>query len=507
MAQLDRPRIAQLVHLTGAQRGQTRRIWGVTSLGIAEDSTITAVVGDSTPGDDAVAVIMPDDEGWRLEVAPEAKIWVNGVRVRHRALRHGDLIEFGEGGALVRFRPRSGAPYKSVREAMSDCVDAARLSGRGPVDRVGLLLRGGSYEMATQVSPPVRVLAAVALVAVLGSITSLWVQNNRLEDELASQLARIEGLSGLLESSEFEAFTEADVEAVRSELDFRIEDTLTRIEALETRATARGRVIAEASDAVVFLQGAYGFVEAQGGRALRMGREGANGPLTLDGDGQVLELRYTGTGFVLEDGIHIVTNRHVAQPWEFDPNATRLVDQGFVPVMRRLIGYLPEQAEPFDVRVTQVHDRADAAVLECSEALDGLAGLRLAESAVTIGDEVIVMGYPTGMRALLARADPDFVSELFSAGPVGFWELAQHLAEGGYMAPLATRGIVGQTTAGAVVYDADTTHGGSGGPVLTLDGDVVAVNAAILPEFGGSNLGVPVALVRDLLAQQHADDE
>ena len=48
-------------------------------------------------------------------------------------------------------------------------------------------------------------------------------------------------------------------------------------------------------------------------------------------------------------------------------------------------------------------------------------------------------------------------------------------------------------SASAVVYDADTTHGGSGGPVLSLDGRVLAVNAAILEDFGGSNLGVPSA--------------
>ena len=61
------------------------------------------------------------------------------------------------------------------------------------------------------------------------------------------------------------------------------------------------------------------------------------------------------------------------------------------------------------------------------------------------------------------------------------------------MAPLASRGIVGQVTSASVVYDAETTSGGSGGPVLTLEGRVVAINTAILPEFGGSNLGVPAA--------------
>ena len=58
---------------------------------------------------------------------------------------------------------------------------------------------------------------------------------------------------------------------------------------------------------------------------------------------------------------------------------------------------------------------------------------------------------------------------------------------------------MGQVTPGSVVYDAETTHGGSGGPVLNLDGEVVAVNSAIIPEFGGSNLGVPPNEVRALL--------
>ena len=72
--------------------------------------------------------------------------------------------------------------------------------------------------------------------------------------------------------------------------------------------------------------------------------------------------------------------------------------------------------------------------------------------------------------------------------------------EAGYIAPLATRGFVGQVTPAAVVYDAETTSGGSGGPVINLAGEVIAVNAAILPEFGGSNLGVPIAFARELLA-------
>jgi len=35
--------------------------------------------------------------------------------------------------------------------------------------------------------------------------------------------------------------------------------------------------------------------------------------------------------------------------------------------------------------------------------------------------------------------------------------------------------------------------------VLDVNGAVVAVNSAILPEFGGSNLGVPIDKVRQLI--------
>ena len=64
-----------------------------------------------------------------------------------------------------------------------------------------------------------------------------------------------------------------------------------------------------------------------------------------------------------------------------------------------------------------------------------------------------------------------------------------------------SRGIVGQVSQATSVYDAETALGGSGGPVLDISGAVVAVNAAILPKYGGSNLGVPVAWVRALLAE------
>jgi S1-C subfamily serine protease len=60
---------------------------------------------------------------------------------------------------------------------------------------------------------------------------------------------------------------------------------------------------------------------------------------------------------------------------------------------------------------------------------------------------------------------------------------------------------VAQINPAAVIYDAETTVAGSGGPALNREGRVVAVNAAILPEFGGSNIGVPTAHLDALLEE------
>jgi S1-C subfamily serine protease len=109
------------------------------------------------------------------------------------------------------------------------------------------------------------------------------------------------------------------------------------------------------------------------------------------------------------------------------------------------------------------------------------------------------MGYPTGLRAMLAQTGDSFLAELQQDDSLGFWEVAERLSRAQFIRPLASRGIVGQLSEATVVYDADTTHGGSGGPVLDINGEVIAINTAIIPEYGGSNFGLPVVYARSLL--------
>ncbi|MDX1388450.1 MAG: trypsin-like peptidase domain-containing protein [Acidobacteriota bacterium] len=496
-----------VVHLSGRYRGTMHRLSGDSlRIGIAPDSEIRFSLNDLTPGlsklpeSGPYAILERHGDTYELHAAEEADIWVNGVRTEHVVLASGDVIEIGQGGPVLRFRLHSTgtAAYKSVADVFSDCAHCARHS-RNAFDRAGILIAGPPMELLTKTSPLVRIVVASFLVLLVVGIGGLWVRNLILERRLEEETQFVRGLADLLERNE-SAFRVEDLDRLRKEMTAQLSTNLERIAALEARAGARKRVIDSVARSVVFLQGAYG-LEGADGKPLRfvgIGPDGSplRGPfgeprVTVEGDGPVLEIPYTGTGFVASRDGYLFTNRHVALPWEFDPPAQFFVAQGFEPVMRRFIGYLPEVAEPFEVTLVRASEDHDVALLECEPLGEEIVPLELATDTVRVGDEVIVMGYPTGMQALMARTDPEVVRELIEAGPPDFWELARKLAEGGHIAPLATVGVVGQITSGAVVYDAETTHGGSGGPVLDLDGRVLAVNAAIVPEFGGSNLGVP----------------
>jgi S1-C subfamily serine protease len=221
--------------------------------------------------------------------------------------------------------------------------------------------------------------------------------------------------------------------------------------------------------------------------------------LTLEGDGPVAERQFTGTGFVVTATGALLTNRHVALPWEFDASVEALGEQGMEPVSIKFIGYLPNIREPFPVRLLKASDDADLAVLQCQGVTGGIARLRLSDTPPKPGDEAIVMGYPTGLRSMLAQTGDAFIEKLQNGDDLDFWAVAARLSGEQFIQPLASRGIIGQVTRATVVYDAETTHGGSGGPVLDINGEVIAVNAAIIPEYGGSNLGVPAEYARRLL--------
>lgn len=496
-----------LVFLSGSRRGAAVTLTG-DEIRVGTDSAMDLQLPDyggpySAPHH---LTLIRRGASYELRAEPDRAVWVNGERVEQLVLASGDVLELGRDGAILRFRlyPAGVAPRRSAAEVFSDCVECVVHGTESHIGRAGMLLAALPLDLATRTSWAFRGTVLLAL-SVLGvSSWTLAHRSSALEQRLADVTGQVE-LGELLDRSDEEArITEADLATLLQE----VETAGVRIDEIRAQIGAPTRVVRAASAATILLQGSYGFRDPATHRPVRLAARPDGGPadraagellVTLDGDGPLLDLPYSGTGFVVSaDGL-ILTNRHVARPWDYDANGTWFLDQGLEPVMHRFLGFLPGEREPFDVAFVAASDDADLALLRGGSVTGGLAYLELAERPPQPGDEVIVLGYPLGIRALLARTDPAFVRELRGNGEVDSWEVARQLAERGYVTPLATRGIVGQRTEQFVVYDAETTSGGSGGPVLDMDGRVVAVNTAIMTEFGGSNLGVPAVRARELL--------
>lgn len=506
---------AFIVPLSGGQRGTMHRLMGDTVC-ISQDSDVgTLLTAPSMSISDCNSPFRLHrlSESHELEIAPGHRIWLNGESLSNSALlATGDVLEIGSNGVLLRYCLCSGnAPSnRSLVDAFSDCIDCARYS-RGPlVRRSGLFLANMFSEVTARTTFWFRLGVVGVLILLALSTAGLTHHNLQLNERLVRDEALVSDLAALLERTERTALTREDFGTARAKLEDNHSASAQRIAALEARSGAPAQVIATASESIVFLQGAYSFVEEGGARSLRyvVGPDGnplatpQGGPaVSLDGTGPVAEAPFTGTGFVVSSDGLIVTNRHVAVPWESDPRVESFKQMGLVPVVHRFLGYLPSLEESFDVGLVSASEQADVALLRGDAIPTHIRPLELSLVPPRPGDEVIVMGYPTGFHALLARADAKFREALRNEEELDFWSLAQHLATHRRITPLATRGIVGQITPDAVVYDAETAQGGSGGPVLGLNGKVLAINTAILREFGGSNLGVLVNHALPLLTR------
>jgi S1-C subfamily serine protease len=503
--------IPVIVHLSGRLRGATVRPLGdYLRIGTFPGAEIPLVRSPGEVPPEEYAVLRRQGDLYEIDVATGKQVFVNGDPVDRRVLASDDVLEIGRGGPVLRFRlARAGTQgQKSLTQALADSTDSVRRSGFNRVSQVGMLLTHVPRELATQTSWTVRAVVVGLLVTLAAAAALLGWRGLVLERRLAQAQGHVAGLAELLERQSENPRTGAELDTMLADLRSNLSETSRRVHALEGQSAAVRLVIAAASRSTAFVQGSWGFVDPQTGRALRVllgpGGEPIRGPdgapvVTTDEQGTVIESFYTGTAFAAGDEGRFVTNRHVAEPWTMEDAALQVAAQGWVPVVRRLIAWLPGVREPFTLQVVALSDSADLAVLRAESPRRSVEALPLADGLPQAGEEVIVLGYPLGIRALVARADRRFLEELQGDTTMDFWGVGQRLARTDRISPLASRGIVGQVSRDAVVYDAETTMGGSGGPVLSLKGEVLAVNAAILPEFGGSNLGVPARRVIELM--------
>ena len=514
------PGTALLEVLTGPARGTA--VWlGEPTLDVSldeEDMIRVAEAGSEPLRDGLVARLHRAGDSYEIEAIDENPLWINGERVGARLLQQRDLIEFGDKGPLSRFRlHRQGDLLRrSLGDMLDDAIDYTRVSRKPRLHRWRHALRALLYDFALKTTLICRVGVILALILLGYLALQQYRSGVLLQQQAETSATRLEDFARGLSRTRDEALRPADLNRLRQELRRSLSDTAERLQVLEERSDASQRVIASATRSIVLLQGAFGFRDLESQRLLRYQTDEEGNPLfslrgqpllTLEGDGEIARREFTGTAFLIGARGLFLTNRHVALPWEDETALERLIEQGLEPVIFRFQAYVPGIEKALPVELLEAGEHIDLALLRCSEAVDGLPHLQFSQRRPEPGDEVIVMGYPTGLRALLAQTGDSFLAELQDNGSLGFWEIAERLSEAGFIRPLASRGIIGQRSAATLVYDAETTHGGSGGPVLDIDGRVVAVNTAIIPEYGGSNFGIPIEFARELLTQAELEIE
>ena len=120
-------------------------------------------------------------------------------------------------------------------------------------------------------------------------------------------------------------------------------------------------------------------------------------------------------------------------------------------------------------------------------------------TASVAGDPVVLIGYPTGIEGILARAGDDTTEKVTENAHQITQVVSRLQAERPTCLTTTTQGHIGDVLKDKIVYDAATTSGGSGGPLFNRDGKVIGVNFAVLNNFGGSNLAVPIRYADELV--------
>ena len=283
--------------------------------------------------------------------------------------------------------------------------------------------------------------------------------------------------------------------------------TRKRIATLETERAAGERIIRDFAGGVGLIEGRYAFYDAEGcplrvslgddGQPRR--REDGSPVLSPESSGPLFTREFFGTGFLVDRRGLLLTNRHVAEPWWNDATADRLRGEGMKPRFEVFRAFFPNETEPFELSTERVSETVDLAVvrLELRERPIPVLALELTGSGAVPGQPVVVLGYPTGLHALLAKADHSVVSRILSESVSQ--AVTESLGKAGLIRPSATQGHIGDVTRTDVVFDAPTAQGGSGGPVLNRRGKVIAVEYAVLTGFAGSSFGVPIGHALELL--------
>lgn len=481
--------------------------------------------------------------------------FVNNRQISEIILEDKDTIEFGLGGPKVRFivPPEEHAKCEPFREKQAGIQTIAGLQamGRAAEQENGSALKSVPVQTASTSSESnrtIKIILVITISMLLGVIAILAYEiytaslikkeserkivelsksieaervsrgalekkiveeRERLSKSIHRQQEMIETLRGELKQKEMEirmGFSKsresdlADIKALRE-----------NIKSLENERSFAENIIRKYGGGVCFIQGSYGFIEKNSKRFLRyQGLDEDGEPLkdskgtiqvTLEGNGPQITINYTATGFLVHRKGLVLTNRHIIEPWIKSSLAKQLIKDGYQPQLIVFRAYFPNVIEPFDLTTVKASEKADIALLKINPRGLKLPVLKLSrkDNGARPGHPVVLLGYPTGFDVLLAKADNKTSKEILEITDAQAEKLAEELAKRHLIKPITTQGHISDNLPEQLVYDAQTTVGGSGGPLFNSKEEVIAINYAILREFSGSNFGVPIKFALELL--------
>lgn len=290
-------------------------------------------------------------------------------------------------------------------------------------------------------------------------------------------------------------------------------DTNARLKRVEQEGNSAQNLIPMDVRSVCLLHVAVGFRDQQSGQRLRYAGLNPKGEplqdsdgnpiLSTSGNGPEVKLDVFGTGFLAGPGGRLITNRHVAEPWWKNDELAGITSQGFQAEISSIHAYFPGDPRTFSAEIQQISQDADLAAMraDLQDLKRSALSIDSEKAAAVTGTSIVVMGYATGLDAILARTDEDTAQEIVKKSGGDVSQILNELARRNLIRPLITQGHIGDVLSDKIVFDAQTTSGGSGGPVFNQQGKVIGVTYAILKGFGGSNFGIPIRFSQPLLAK------
>jgi DNA-binding response OmpR family regulator/S1-C subfamily serine protease len=300
-----------------------------------------------------------------------------------------------------------------------------------------------------------------------------------------------------------------DVAALRQQL----AETRNRLRSIEDASRVAQGIIRSYAPSVCLLHVAVAFRDKDSRQTLRYAginpqgeplQDSEGNPIyTLTGRGPEVRGNFFGTGFLAATDGRILTNRHVVEPWWKNEELDALSKEGVEPVIAEINAYFPDAPRAYRVEIQKISPDADLAVVQgdLGELKRRVLALDESKEAAISGQPIVSVGYATGLAGILARAGQDAAESIVATTGGNPKQVMAELARRSLIRPITTQGHIGDVLADKIVYDAQTTSGGSGGPLFNHHGKVIGVTFAVVKNFGGSNFGIPIRYALPLLAR------